>query len=107
MLCIPIAISVRKAVLGMMAMHRLQDSASRKEDPEKVEKARMKDELAEYKREAEQASQFNLPTRGITLTPQAKSRRKTSKRSWIRALKDRFDLYRGIDKTVFLHCVFA
>ncbi|KAH8087246.1 putative calmodulin-dependent protein kinase [Filobasidium floriforme] len=40
----------RKAVLGMMAMHRLQDGPS---SNSKTESARMKEELAEYKREAE------------------------------------------------------
>ena len=44
---------VRKAVLGMMAMHRLQDGVH---SASKTETARMKEELAEYKREAEDVS---------------------------------------------------
>jgi hypothetical protein len=50
--------TVRKAVLGMMAMHRLQDGPSANS---KTESARMKEELAEYKREAEDVSPLANP----------------------------------------------
>jgi len=43
----------------MMAMHRLQDGPS---GAHKTEQNRMKDELAEYKREAEQVSRVSVVT---------------------------------------------
>lgn len=50
--------SVRKAVLGMMAVHRLQDAMgqSASQRAEQDEKTKLRGEVEQYKREAEEVS---------------------------------------------------
>jgi hypothetical protein len=49
---------VRKAVLGMMAMHRLQDSVGQSASARAAEdeKNKLRGEVAQYKKEAEEVS---------------------------------------------------
>lgn len=55
---------VRKAVLGMMAVHRMQDGAHSAPNPETDKTKQMKKELAEFKEESEQVSDWSRDCRG-------------------------------------------